>query len=795
MADDTRLAEACLLLNYSHQSYKEQMLLIANKQQSQQINPDLNEKAETMLDNNCEQLNEKTVPTKLITPPPEQDYIVESQDNASYSSSQCLESPPGSEVTVPCNLMAFDEDKLDDSSYQYYSSVETNTSKLINSQSNHYCDPAMEPINNLLAAVNCALPGLRSRPTILQRNSTSQIQSWDTIGLSTIHMPDHDYCHQEKDTFTTHGSHDLSCMTEQSPHCGTSNFDGISNYPSEFKKKREHSISSDFTSTNSTRPLKLVAVHLGAGNSHHDEESLNLAKKICEQVMLQTSAQPLSSSSKKRRKNSSNSYEQVHRDNQSQLNINSDKITAESAVVHLVKLMEDQQSLNCGFGSNLNIKGQVECDASLMSDETQMWAGVGAVSGCRNPILLAKSLYDHRLVPRPLSLIQPNLLVSSGAKQWMRERCSHLSVMDSKMVSSKSFSTYQKIKSKYDSAMKLTSPFYQERTSLNQSETQAKGSKYAHKKTLIDHSHAGSPLNRSQDYPTSRVVNYNSSTNLDHGFYCVAEHASESILSKPEPSCQIPVMKEESPEEADGPFSSKAKSTPRDYLIQTMEAHDFSGEENIDLLTSCSNHYRLDTVGAIAVDSNNNFASAISSGGILLKYKGRVGQAAVPGAGCWSEDSVAITTTGVGEYLTLSMFAKKFYDKMQTLRLLYDLGHVEKKPDLSDMINNGIEECFEDLMSSAALAHVDPRERLAGMLAVSTLNSKSSPDRVENQDLYLSYAHNTNSMCVGYMTCDDIVGHSVMSRQDLVPEAIDDERGTCEPLVRTVKFSLNMVNR
>ncbi|GLJ59492.1 hypothetical protein SUGI_1511140 [Cryptomeria japonica] len=406
----------------------------------------------------------------------------------------------------------------------------------------------MEPINNLLAAVNCALPGLRSRPTILQRNTASQIQPWDSIGFSTNHMPDHDYCHQEKDTIKTHRSCELPCVIEQSPRCGTSSFDEISNYSSGFKKKRNHSISSDFKSTNSTRPLKLVAVHLGAGNSHHDEESLNLAKKICEQVMLQTSAQPLLSSSKKRRKNSLNSYKQVHTDDQSQLNINSDKITAESAVVHLVKLMEDHQSLNCGFGSNLNIKGQVECDASLMSDETQMWAGVGAVSGCKNPILLAKSLYDHRLVPRPLSLIQPNLLVSSGAKQWMRERCSHLSVMDT--------------------------------------------------------------------------------------------------------------MKEKFLEELDWTSAVKADSNSQDYPTRTMKAHDSIRDEDTESLTNYSNHHRLDTVGAIAVDSNNNFASAISSGGILLKYKGRVGQAAVPGAGCWSEDSVAITTTGVGEYLTLSMFAK-----------------------------------------------------------------------------------------------------------------------------------------
>lgn len=47
----------------------------------------------------------------------------------------------------------------------------------------------------------------------------------------------------------------------------------------------------------------------------------------------------------------------------------------------------------------------------------------------------------------------------------------------------------------------------------------------------------------------------------------------------------------------------------------------------------------LDTVGAVCVDGAGYVASAVSSGGLLLKHTGRVGQAAVYGCGCWAENN------------------------------------------------------------------------------------------------------------------------------------------------------------
>lgn len=72
------------------------------------------------------------------------------------------------------------------------------------------------------------------------------------------------------------------------------------------------------------------------------------------------------------------------------------------------------------------------------------------------------------------------------------------------------------------------------------------------------------------------------------------------------------------------------------------------------------------TVGAVAMDQFGNLAAATSSGGREGKLPGRVGDSAVPGTGTYANNStVAITTTGLGEYVIRVVSAKTISDLIE----------------------------------------------------------------------------------------------------------------------------------
>lgn len=77
------------------------------------------------------------------------------------------------------------------------------------------------------------------------------------------------------------------------------------------------------------------------------------------------------------------------------------------------------------------------------------------------------------------------------------------------------------------------------------------------------------------------------------------------------------------------------------------------------------------TVGAVALDDQGNVASATSTGGITGKKIGRIGDTPIPGAGTFADNNIAISATGVGEFIIRSMLASRIANHYQYSRNVY----------------------------------------------------------------------------------------------------------------------------
>ncbi len=127
------------------------------------------------------------------------------------------------------------------------------------------------------------------------------------------------------------------------------------------------------------------------------------------------------------------------------------------------------------------------------------------------------------------------------------------------------------------------------------------------------------------------------------------------------------------------------------------------------------------TVGAVAVDDSGLLAAATSTGGLMLKLPGRVGDTPIPGAGFYASSSIACSATGVGEFIIRSMPCLR-------LSLEYEVA----------------KDAHE------ALRHVaDYVERVAGPNTMGFIAVDKSGR--------LMYAYNTEAMLIGYIKGGEVV--------------------------------------
>ena len=86
--------------------------------------------------------------------------------------------------------------------------------------------------------------------------------------------------------------------------------------------------------------------------------------------------------------------------------------TSVDAVEQVIRLLEDDDTFDAGYGSHLNATGQVELDASIMNGKTFRCGAVASIHNIHNPISLARKIMEQS---------EHILLVGSGAERFAME--------------------------------------------------------------------------------------------------------------------------------------------------------------------------------------------------------------------------------------------------------------------------------------------------------------------------------------------------------------------------------------
>ncbi|KAM9727470.1 threonine aspartase 1 isoform 1-T3 [Menidia menidia] len=126
----------------------------------------------------------------------------------------------------------------------------------------------------------------------------------------------------------------------------------------------------------------------------------------------------------------------------------------EAVTAALVEL-EDSPFTNAGMGSNLNLSGEIECDASIMDGKSLHFGSVGALSGIKNPVLVANHLLSEGQKGKlSAGRIPPCFLVGRGAHDWAVSQ-GIPTCLSEKMTTKFSLSAYKRNKRKMELAERM----------------------------------------------------------------------------------------------------------------------------------------------------------------------------------------------------------------------------------------------------------------------------------------------------------------------------------------------------
>uniref|UniRef100_A0A7N6BRJ1 Threonine aspartase 1 n=1 Tax=Anabas testudineus TaxID=64144 RepID=A0A7N6BRJ1_ANATE len=177
---------------------------------------------------------------------------------------------------------------------------------------------------------------------------------------------------------------------------GFSSYAGVMESPMNSAEEQQHSSPLATSWSKKEEPNKnqkpkgvggFVLVHAGAG--YHSESKAKEYKHVCKRACQRAVDQ-----------------------------LKAGALAVEAVAAALVEL-EDSPFTNAGMGSNLNLSGEIECDASIMDGKSLQYGAVGAISGIKNPVLVANRLLSEAQKGKlSAGRIPPCFLVGLGAHEW-----------------------------------------------------------------------------------------------------------------------------------------------------------------------------------------------------------------------------------------------------------------------------------------------------------------------------------------------------------------------------------------
>lgn len=449
-----------------------------------------------------------------------------------------------------------------------------------------------------------------------------------------------------------------------------------------------------------------VAVHVGAGfhTEAHSKELKNLCKKACEQAME---------------------------------SLREGASAAEAAVL-AISILENSPQTNAALGSNLSLSGGVECDASVMDGQGNFGA-VGAVEGVVNPIQVAYALLKESSQGcLPLGRVPPLVLVGDGACLWCKQH-QLATCPPEDLITDRARAVY------LDHVSRLNE--VTGNSLISGSLTEVTGDGLVASEVGRPHpSHEASPHQEG----AGRELGVASPHQERVGTVSSRFKDDVEIAKSPKASSRAE-RKHLRPDE----YSETAAESCAEKKLRREGHIDLSPATVHPLLTSTASGHApldtigatpcrapLDTVGAICLDMTGEAAAGVSSGGISLKSPGRVGQATIPGCGCWADNqaaencrAVAASTSGTGEYIIKTTLAKECAVAM-----------------LDSSLHSALDEKF---LNSKRLRHVE--QKLAGAIVFSL-----TTDNV----LHFSWGHTTESMCIGFMASAHKAPTAIISKME-----------------------------